>query len=54
MKLVCVFCKHYFKENNSKFCSQSCRDSNMEELERKLLEAICNDTSHVHKLFENT
>ncbi len=46
MKLICVSCKHHFKENNSKFCSMFCRYSHMEELERKLLEAICNDTSH--------
>ena len=50
MKLVCVSCKHYFKENNSKFCSQSCRDSHMEDLERKLLEAISNDTTHIAKI----
>ncbi len=50
MKLICVSCKHYFKKNNSKFCSQFCRDSYMEELEKKLLEAICNDTSHTARI----
>ncbi len=50
MKLIYVSYKHYFKENDSKFRSQSCRDLHMEELERKLLKAICNDVSHTAKI----
>ncbi|MEC4848795.1 MAG: hypothetical protein RI100_06370 [Nitrosarchaeum sp.] len=49
MKLICMHCSKPFEGENTKFCSQGCRDSHIVALERKIREIVENDTTHVKK-----
>jgi len=36
MQLICMYCNRLFEGNKSKFCSQSCRDSHIVSLEKRI------------------
>lgn len=48
-----MHCGKPFEGENTKFCSQGCRDSHIVTLERKIREIVENDTSHVTKFTRN-
>lgn len=48
-----MHCGKPFEGENTKFCSQGCRDSHIVALERKIREIVENDTSHVTKFTKN-
>ncbi|MCV0412669.1 hypothetical protein [Nitrosarchaeum sp.] len=50
MKLVCMNCGHQFEGDNTKFCSQSCRDSYIMNIEKRVRESVKNDSSHTKEL----
>lgn len=42
-------CGTSFEGNKTKFCSQSCKDSHIFTIERKVREAVASDTGHIGK-----
>lgn len=50
MKLICVHCGRSFEGDNVKFCSQGCRDAYIVSIDRRVREAVKNDTSHTRKM----
>ena len=53
MKLICVHCGRSFEGDNVKFCSQGCRDAHIVSLDRRIREAVRNDTSHTREMSED-
>jgi len=50
MKLVCTHCGKSFDGDNTKFCSQGCRDSYIIAIDKRTREASQNDPGHTEKL----
>ena len=50
MKLVCTHCGKPFDGDNTKFCSQGCRDSYIIAIDKRTREASQNDPGHTEKL----
>ncbi len=50
MLLVCLHCGKSFEGNNEKFCSNSCRDSHITSIEKRVKEATEHDPSHTEEL----
>jgi len=53
LKLTCMHCGKSFEDNdNAKFCSQSCRDSHIIALEKRVRESVKDDPSQTRKLVD--
>ena len=50
MKLICEHCGKSFEGDNTKFCSQGCRDSYIVAIDKRAREAIKGDPSHTTKM----
>ena len=50
VKLVCLHCGKSFSGDNIKFCSQGCRDAYIVSIDRRVREAVKNDSSHTRKM----
>ncbi len=48
-----MHCSKPFEGENTKFCSQGCRDSHIVALERKIREIVDSDTSHTKKFSQS-
>ena len=48
--LICLQCGKSFEMNDSKFCSQSCSDSYIDDIRKRVREAVDDDSSHTKKL----
>ncbi len=53
MKLTCLHCGKFFEGNATKFCSQSCKDTHVSLLDRKLREAVTSDSGHTKNFSDN-
>ena len=49
MKFICMHCGISFDGNNDKFCAQSCRDSHIVALEKRIREAVRDSSSHTER-----
>ncbi len=49
MKLICMHCGKSFEGNNAKFCSQPCKDAHIVSLEKRVREAVHDDSSHTDR-----
>jgi hypothetical protein len=45
-----VHCGKPFEGDNAKFCSHGCRDSHIVAIEKRVREAVDNDSSHTRKM----
>lgn len=50
MKLICGHCGKSFEGNNTKFCSQGCRDAFIVAVDKRVREAVKDDPSHTTKM----
>lgn len=50
MEIVCRGCGKPFDGKGEKFCNNVCRDSHIDKLEKIVIEATKNDSSHTKKL----
>lgn len=53
LKLVCTHCSKLFEGENTKFCSQGCRDSYIIAIDKRTREAVKDDPSHTIHLSED-
>jgi len=53
LKLICVHCGKSFEGENTKFCSQECRDSYIVAMDKRVREAVKDDPSHTTYLSED-
>ena len=50
MNLICLHCGKSFGGEKTKFCSQSCMNSHVTSVEKRIREAVSNDSSHTSKI----
>lgn len=50
---VCLRCGKNFDGNQERFCSQSCAETHVKDLEKRLHDAIKNDPSHTKKMSDS-
>lgn len=53
MKSTCKHCGEKFIAKNAKFCSMKCYNDHKKMLEKRLRDALKNDTSHTKKFSED-
>ncbi|AFS80479.1 hypothetical protein NKOR_02925 [Candidatus Nitrosopumilus koreensis AR1] len=51
---VCMICGKNFDGNKERFCSQSCAETHIKDLEKRLHDAIKNDPSHTKKMSDSS